>query len=170
MGLAPKTRILVAVDTESERMERLLSGHEVIVVSTSNEVRSLLERDDFGLVVLGVHFDESQMFSLLSDIRAHGRYRKVPILCVVGTRSRFISDVAIEGLDHAVKAMTANGLLNLEYFPDDEEGNARVRRIADYLILIDGDLQQLPRGTERSAPVAGKLLGEPRRRSDDKPH
>ena len=29
---------------------------------------------------------------------------------------------------------------NLNKFPDDQEGNARVRRIVDYLILIDGDM------------------------------
>jgi hypothetical protein len=51
-----------------------------------------------------------------------------------------LSDVAIEGLDHAVKAMLANAFLNLRKFPDDGSGNARVRRIIDYLILIDGDM------------------------------
>jgi hypothetical protein len=39
--------------------------------------------------------------------------------------------------------MTANGFLDLLNFPDDEAGNARIRRIVDYLILIDGDLQAL---------------------------
>jgi hypothetical protein len=82
------------------------------------------------------------MFTLLSDIRTHARYRKVPILCVLGGRTRVLTDIAVEGLDHAVKAMTANGFLNLEKFPDDEPGNGRIRRIIDYLILIDGDLHQ----------------------------
>jgi hypothetical protein len=30
------------------------------------------------MIIVGVHFDESQMFMLLADIRAHARYRKVP--------------------------------------------------------------------------------------------
>jgi hypothetical protein len=51
-----------------------------------------------------------------------------------------LSAVAIEGLDHAVKAMLANAFLDLNRFPDDADGNARVRRIVDYLILIDGDI------------------------------
>jgi hypothetical protein len=66
--------------------------------------------------------------------------------------------------------MTANGFLNLENFSDDEKGNARLRRIVDYLILIDGDLQQLPEGAEDGKPVPGHLLGEPRRRSSDQAH
>ena len=79
-----------------------------------------------------------------------------------------LSDVAVEGLDHAVKAMTANGFLNLENIPDDEDGNARIRRIVDYLILIDGDLQQIAAALERQTNPRERLLGEPRRRSSDR--
>ena len=146
MDAAPRTKVLLAVGVDkTARMERILSGHEVVKVETCEDARVLLEQEEFGLVILGVHFDESQMFSLLGDIRAHAAYRKVPILCVLGHKGRVLSDVAIEGLDHAVKAMTANGFLNLENIPDDDDGNgnARIRRIVDYLILIDGDLQQV---------------------------
>jgi PleD family two-component response regulator len=169
MGLAPATKILVAVSND-ERVLRVLAGHDLRQVKTCEEARLLLEREAFGLVILGVHFDESQMFSLLGDIRAHAQYRKVPILCVLGDRGRVLTDVAIEGLDHAVKAMTANGFLDLEKFPDDEAGNARLRRIVDYLILIDGDLQQMAEGKENCQPTPGHLLGEPRRRATDQPH
>ncbi len=170
MGPAPKTRVLVAIIPDKlDRLERLLSQHDALFVRDSDEARTLLEREEFGLVILGVHFDESQMFSLLGDIRAHARYRKVPILCVMGSRGRVLTDVAIEGLDHAIKAMTANGFLNLENIPDDEEGNARIRRIIDYLILLDGELQQVAQGTERNiTPDHGRLLGQPRRRSTDR--
>jgi PleD family two-component response regulator len=169
----PKTRVLAAVlPDKGDRMDRILAGHEVTFVKTCDEARTLLEEEEYGLVILGVHFDESQMFSLLGDIRAHARYRKVPILCVLGSRSRYLGDFAIEGLDHAVKAMMANGLLNMENISDDQEGNARIRRIVDYLILLDGELQQLAEGAERNAIGAGtgRLLGEPRRRSSDRAH
>jgi len=169
LDAAPRSRILVAVmPYREDRMERILSGHDVTFVKTSEEARSLLEEEEYSLVILGVHFDESQMFSLLGDIRAHARYRKVPILCVLGSRGRYLGDFAIEGLDHAVKAMMANGLLNLENIGDDEAGNTRVRRIVDYLILLDGELQQLAPGAERNGAGTGRLLGEPRRRSSDR--
>jgi PleD family two-component response regulator len=171
LHVAPKSRILVAVIPDKEdRMERVLSGHDLMFVKTCEEARTLLEEEEYGLVIIGVHFDESQMFSLLGDIRAHARYRKVPILCVLGSRGRYLGDVAIEGLDHAVKAMMANGLLNIENISDDEAGNARIRRIVDYLILLDGELQQLAEGAERNGAGAGagRLLGEPRRRSSDR--
>jgi CheY-like chemotaxis protein len=148
VGPAPQTRILVAVVHDNrERIGRVLQGHDLVFVDTGDAAREILERERFGLVLLGVHFDESQMFSLLGDIRSHAKYRKVPILCVLGTWGRMLSEVAVEGLDHAVKALMANGFLNLLHFPDDDEGNARIRRIADYLILIDGDLQHIARAT-----------------------
>ena len=155
MGPAPRTKILVAVGGDNrDRLTRVLEGHELVFVEDGDQARECLENHPFGLVCLGVHFDESQMFSLLGDIRAHAKYRKVPILCVLGSWGRMLSEVAVEGLDHAVKAMMANGFLNLLHFADDEDGNARIRRIVDYLILINGDLQHIARATgERVGPV-----------------
>ena len=148
MGDAPRPKILVAVVHDNrERLARVLEGHDLIFVDNGEDARELLEREPFGMVMVGVHFDESQMFTLLADIRAHAKYRKVPILCVLGSWGRMLSEVAVQGLDHAVKALMANGFLNLLHFPDDDEGNARVRRITDYLILIDGDLQHIARQT-----------------------
>jgi len=153
MSLAPRTKILIAdIADNEERLRRLLEGHDLSFVRTCDDAKSLLQAQRFGMVIVGVHFDESQMFTLLADIRAHAKYRKVPILCVLGNRGRVLNEVAIEGLDHAVKAMMANGFLNLLHFGDDEEGNARIRRIVDHMILIDGDLQYIARAT--GEPVA----------------
>jgi len=139
-----------------ERMQRILGRHELTFVETSDQAMQALEKRH-GMVILGVHFDDSRMFSLLGDIRAHSSYRKVPVLCVLGARGRAITEIAVEGLDHAVKAMRANGFLDLQHFADDEEGNGRISRIVDYLILIDGDLQHIARSTGE------KLIPERRR-------
>jgi len=146
----PRTKILIAVAPEKiERLQRVLEGHDVRQVSTVAEAMRELNADGFGMVIVSVHFDDSQMFTLLGDIRMHSAYRKVPMLVVLGESARALSEIAIQGLDHAVKAMTANGFLDLRHFPDDEEGNARIRRIVDYLILINGDLQHLARGGQQ---------------------
>jgi DNA-binding NtrC family response regulator len=139
----PTTKILIAATAAvAERLAHVLQGHELVFAQTSQDVMARLSRERYGIVILSVHFEESQMFALLADIRAHSLYRKVPIVCVLGHRGR-LTEAAVEGLDHAVKAMTANGFLDLTRFPDDESGNARIRRIVDYLILIDGDLQSI---------------------------
>lgn len=142
----PQANILLAVSPDKgDRLRKLLEGHTLTVVASSAEAMAALRTTSFGMVLIGVHFDESRMFTLLCDIRQHAKYRKVPILCVLGERGPALSDVAVEGLDHAVKAMSANGFLDLRHFEDDEAGNARIRRIIDYLIMIDGDLQHLAR-------------------------
>lgn len=152
----PKTKILLCVTSDiRERMERILVRHDITIARNSSDAMRALDTR-FGMVVLGINFDDSQMFSLLGDIRAHSSYRKVPILCVLGSRGP-VTEIAVEGLDHAVKAMRANGFLDLQHFPDDEQGNARICRIIDYLILIDGDLQHIARTT-------GEILPGDRRR------
>jgi len=130
--------ILLAVE-DCRRLERILAGHRLTIPHSVEEAKLDLERREFHMVILGVLFDESRMFELLRLVRTFDKNRLTPVACVLATESR-LSDVAIEGLDHAVKAMLANAFLNLNKFPDNNEGNARLRRIVDYLILIDGDM------------------------------
>lgn len=97
----------------------------------------------------------------LGDIRAHAKYRKVPILCVLGSWGRMLSEVAVEGLDHAVKAMMANGFLNLLHFADDEDGNTRIRRIVDGAAVSIGVVVQLQKNqpastARRYRPASGE--------------
>ena len=108
--MAPRSKVLLAVPPgETDRMARVLAGHDVACVRDCEEARSLLERECFALVILGVHFDDSQMFSLLADIRAHARYRKVPVLCMLGEHGPAMSDIAVEGLDPSRAPRTARG-------------------------------------------------------------
>lgn len=137
-----RTRVLVAVSDETlPRMERVLAGHDLVIARSSTAAEEALATQDFGLIVLGVNFDESRMFELLAHVRAQERHHVVPVLCVLGS-SRRLTPMAVEAIDRAAKAMLANAFLWLEKFRDDEAGNARIRRIADYLILIDGDMHQ----------------------------
>jgi PleD family two-component response regulator len=139
---APRTRILLAVSPSSlERLRRVLAGHELVSAQTLDEASGLIDEDHFGMIIAGVSFDESQMFDLIYRVRSQERHRTTPVVCVLGTDSA-LSDVALEGIDHAVKAMMGNAFLDLRRMPDDDSGNARIRRIIDYLILIDGDLHQ----------------------------
>ena len=130
--------LLVAVE-DCERLERILAGHRLTIPHSVEEAKTEMQAREFSLIVLGVMFDESRMFELLRLVRTYKANKLTPVVCML-TGPSSLSDVAIEGLDHAVKAMLANAFLNLHKFPDDREGNARLRRIIDYLILIDGDI------------------------------
>ena len=133
-----KKRILVAVDA-CERLERILAGHILTIPHSVEEAERELQAREYHMVILGVLFDESRMFELLRVVRTYKMNALTPVVCMLTGESN-LSAVAIEGLDHAVKAMLANAFLNLNKFPDNDEGNGRVRRIIDYLILIDGDI------------------------------
>lgn len=130
--------ILLAVEAV-ERLRRILGGHDLTMAGSVDQAKAELQKREFAMIILGVHFDESRMFELLRLVRTYRTNELTPVVCMLTAESR-LSDVAIEGLDHAVKAMLANAFLNLNKFPDNEAGNARVRRIIDYLILIDGDM------------------------------
>ena len=130
--------ILVAVEYPA-RLQRILAGHRLTICHDVDEAKRELEAREFAMVILGVHFDESRMFELLRQVRTFKVNSLTPVVCVLAGPTK-LSDVAIEGLDHAVKAMLANAFLNLNRFSDDDKGNGRVRRIIDYLILIDGEI------------------------------
>ena len=132
--------ILLAVgDPLCERLKRVLAGHRLTCPRNVAETERLLSRHEYAMIIIGVRFDESRMFEVLRLVRILDPNRTTPVVCVLPASSG-MSEVSIEGLDHAVKAMLANAFLNFDHFPDDEAGNGRVRRIVDYLILVDGDM------------------------------
>lgn len=138
----PPTKILVAVGPDGrERIERVLTGHLLTYASSVADAERALTGGRFELIVLDVSFDESRMFELLAHLRSLEAYKAVPVICVLAVQTR-MSAISVEAVDRATKALMANAFLWLEKFPDDEGGNARIRRIADYLILIDGDMHQ----------------------------
>ena len=133
--------MLAIVAPKVELWRRILAGHEVVVVTTLGEaMQRLTEEDNLRMVVIGVHFDESRMFTLLGDIRGHPKYRTIPVLVVLSPGQYAFSEIAVEGIDRAVTALGANGFLNLDHFPDNAEGEARIRRIVDHVLATGGDL------------------------------
>jgi PleD family two-component response regulator len=133
--------MLAIVADKVELWRRILEGHELVFVMTLREaMQRLAEEDDLRMVIIGVHFDESQMFTLLGDIRRHPKYGHIPILVVLSPGQYAFSAIAVEGIDRAVAALGANGFLNLDQFPDNAEGEARIRRIVDSVIATGGDL------------------------------
>jgi PleD family two-component response regulator len=135
----PKARakiMLAIVANKVELWRRILEGHEPVFVMTLREaMQCLAQEDDLRMVIIGVHFDESRMFTLVGDIRANPKYRNIPILVVLSPGQYAFSAIAVEGIDRAVTALGANGFLNLDHFPDNAEGEARIRRIIDQMMV-----------------------------------
>ena len=125
---------MVAIVPEKVALwRRILEGHEPVFVLTHAEaMQRLAQEEDLQLVIIGVHFDESRMFTLLGDIRAHPKYRTVPVLVVLAPGQFKFSPIAVEGIDRAVTTLGAS-FLNLDQFADDAIGEASIRRIVDTL-------------------------------------
>jgi CheY-like chemotaxis protein len=125
--------MLAIVPEKVALWRRILDGHEVVFVPTHAEaMKRLAAEKDIQLVIIGVHFDESRMFTLLGDIRTNPRYREVPVLVVLAPGQFRFSAIAVEGIDRAVAALGAS-FLNLDHFADDAIGEASIRRIVDTL-------------------------------------
>ena len=141
---AAGAKIMLAIVADKvDLWRRILEGHELFSVMTLREaMQRLAEEDHLRLVIIGVHFDESQMFTLLRDIRACPKYRDIPVLVILSPGQYAFSKIAVEGIERAVMALGANGFLNLDQFPDNAEGEARIRRIVDYVIDTVGKLPE----------------------------
>jgi hypothetical protein len=123
------TRILVADRPESDRrISAILAGYELVFVRTMNDAQRALGREQFALVLIGVHFDDSRMFDLLRCLPAGAA-----AVCV---RSQHFQSQAItlEGLGIAAKALGCTLFLDLTWYADDAAGNAAVRRLLEALL------------------------------------
>lgn len=123
-------RILVADTPEGDRrISAILAGHELVFVRKLGEAQRALEREAFGLVLIGVHFDDSRMFDLLRCSQGSGP----PVVCM--RSHQFASPaITIEGLEIAAKALGCHVFLDLTWYADDATGNGAVRRLLEALL------------------------------------
>ncbi len=128
-------RILTAVapDTE-ERVRRILTGHDLVLVGTLEAARAALHGDTIKLIFVGARFDESRMFDLLDYIRKDAQHKKIPIVAAIVAGFGMASET-VRGLAHATKIFGASVFVNLNDFSDDAAENARIRIIVDALLL-----------------------------------
>jgi hypothetical protein len=106
-------RILVAdVPEMDERIRHCLPGHELVFARTLAQALAKLRRDGFSFVVIGLHFDESRMFELLSHVRSLPHYREVPVVCVQGL-DIVMPEAVMRTVDMAVKALGGTAFVDL---------------------------------------------------------
>ncbi len=116
------TRILVAdVPQMDERYAAALPGETLAFVRTMDEAKRALAAG-CDLVVIGVHFDDSQMFDLVRAIRSAEERAKLPIVCVRGPGG--CTALASRSLETTAKALGADAFLDLLHCASDEAANA----------------------------------------------
>ena len=119
-------RILVADTSDSDRrLSAILAGQDVMFARTIGEAQRLLAQQQFDLVMIGVHFDDSRMFDLVRAIRADDFQNEVPIVCVRGTPGYTV--VSTSTLESALKVLAADTFVDLLHFAQEHSGNAALR-------------------------------------------
>ena len=110
-------RVLVADVPEMDgRIHDCLPGHELVFVRSMWEAASALRRDGFSQIVIGLHFDESRMFELLTYVRSLPVYKEAAVVCVQGLEM-VMPDAVRRTVDMAVKALGGTAFVDLR---DDE--------------------------------------------------
>jgi DNA-binding NtrC family response regulator len=106
-------QVLVAdVREMDERIRHCLPGHELVFARSMREAMATLRHDGFSLVVIGLHFDESRMFELLTHVRGLSKYEHVPVVCVQGLELA-IPESVMKTVDMAVKALGGTAFVDL---------------------------------------------------------
>lgn len=119
-------KILVAdVPHMDGRYSAALTGWELARVRTLSQAHQALEAGRCDLVVIGVYFDDSQMFDLLRYIRADEDHSEVPVVCVRGQPG--FTAVSGRTLEMTCKALAADKFIDLLHFADEAAGNAALR-------------------------------------------
>ena len=145
--MVPPSRpvLVAAIPVAVERLCRLLPDQRTICPANLADAQVALARERFALAIMGVHFDDSRMFDLISYARASSLNRSVPIVCVLGVR-RKLSSLTVHLLQETINGMAGCQFLNLTVIADDDVGNALVRGVLmEYLdpLLPERTLQQL---------------------------
>ena len=120
--------ILVAdVASMDDRYCAALAGWPFAFARTMHEARAALAQRRCAVVVIGVYFDDSQMFDLVRSIRADEFQNEVPIVCVRGSPG--YTAVTTRTLEMAVKALAADAFVDLLHFADENAGDAALRAV-----------------------------------------
>jgi CheY-like chemotaxis protein len=127
-------KILVADVPELDaRLVQLLPGHHLYFVRTLEEAQRALRRDDFDLLIVSVHFDDSRMFDLLRFARQEGRNKAIPIVCLREAGLGFTA-ISAQTLEVTCRALEANVFIDLADFADDAARDTALRAAVDALL------------------------------------
>jgi DNA-binding response OmpR family regulator len=75
-------RILIAATPDGAiTLERILQGYECSLVTTLMAAEKQLNADAFDLIVASLHFDDSQMFAFISEVKKSQKNSDKPIIC-----------------------------------------------------------------------------------------
>ena len=128
-------RILLGATPEGAvSLERILQGHECTVVSTMNAAQTTLGAQAFDLIIAALHFDESQMFALIEEVKKSRMNADKPIICFCW-RDTPISRVMHESLECSTKLLGAWMYLDVHEYDVYHDPDAELRRVIERCLI-----------------------------------
>jgi hypothetical protein len=136
MGSFPpglRRRVLLAVARETRpRMSAVVRGWDARYVESAADFVRALAAEHHDLIIVGAHFDESNVIDALKQ--ALSRAQRTPVVCLHGTGfTSALGAGTVQALRLASEALGAHSFLDLSRFPDDAQGNARLRAMIERL-------------------------------------
>jgi len=122
-------KVLIAdVPQVQARVAAVLVRERLVFVHTLAAALKALAGEDFDVVLIGMHFDDSRMFDLLREVRAGSRNGAVPVVCY---RMRPLAFMALstQVIEVTVKALGALSFIDLASLATDEDGNEALARL-----------------------------------------
>lgn len=124
------SRILIADTTDGiEHLRRILSPqHELIVATTINQALDVLNEVNLDLIVVGVHFDDSQMFDLIPQIKHYQKNAEKPLICFC-TRDTGMTRTLHTTLNYSTRILGAWMYLDQHTYSSHQDPDAELRRL-----------------------------------------
>src|SRR5271156_3012169 len=105
--------IVLIADTQEDAvcLKRIMQGHELVVANTMSEAVAALEAQTFDLIIIGLHFDDSQMFELIRETKKMPKNAHKPIICFCARDTR-LARILHESLESTTKLLGSWMYLN----------------------------------------------------------
>ena len=131
-----RPRVLMAVsEGAAERMCRILGGLELERPVAMPQFVHALRCSSFDLVVVGSHFDGCRAIDAIKIARTHAA--DVPLACVRATPfCTPLGDATLAAFRSAAEELGADCFVDVLQFPDNAEGDARVRGMLERLVCV----------------------------------
>ena len=124
-------RILIAdLPLGALTLQRILKGHECVVVTTMSEAEAKLKTEVFDLIIASLHFDDSQMFEFIRLVKQNDKNAYAPIICFC-SRDTSMSRLIHESLEHSTKALGAWMYIAEHAYNVYQDPDAELRRVME---------------------------------------
>jgi len=127
----PLSSVLIAeVPAGVITLERILKGHKCKIVNTMSQAVKSLREDAFDLIVAGLHFDDSQMFEFIREVKRSQKNANKPIICFCSRDTQLARQIH-ESLEYSTKALGAWIYLAEHAYSAYQNPDAELRRIIE---------------------------------------